>query len=1007
MKPSNQAADSVLSRAFKSIFSFGGQWLHSLQILGVVALLSGATWVHTFMLIEDDRARVLVAAQNDVVNLGRLSQEHAERTFSSVDQSLKMVRGQYLEHEGKVDFQDLAAQGFFDPAVVLQVAMIDAQGILKHSSLPFTGRLDLSDRAHFKAHLASGSDALFISDAVLGRVSRQWSIQLSRRITLKNGQFGGVMVASIDLAYFTRFYADLDLGQNSVASLLKPDGSILARRFGKLDQFAGQLRTPAVIKRLAQGDSMGTFVFQSELDGIERIFHFKRLPSFPLFVAFAQATDVVLQAQQQTRRVLLLQAAGVTFLLFLFGAFIARYVVLRRKTAQAHLKALQQLQALTNSAPGVVYQYLLRPDGTGSFIFASNGVQDLFRLSPAVVMADTARVFSLIHPDDVASLNASVDASARNLAPWLHEFRIGFDDGAVRWLSGKSTPQKLADGSILWSGFMADVTEHKRIEAAANAANLAKTDFLSSMSHEIRSPLNAILGLAYLLEQVNLGLDANDMVRKIRASGRMLLSLISDILDVSKIEAGQMMIEQAPFRLTDVVDNLVVVLDGAVGEKNIKLVIAPPPAGVFTLMGDALRLEQVLINLCINAIKFTSVGMVALRIELLSNQSDEVMLRFGVRDTGIGIAPELQSAVFMPFTQADSSTTRRFGGTGLGLTISRQLVQLMGGEIGVNSVLGQGSEFWFTLVLKKEADADVAVTDTARVGALIIDDSEVGRALAQQTLAGQGLLGIRVLVVDDNDINCEVARRILHRQGAIVSLAADGLEALNWLLAHPLEVDLVLMDVQMPVMDGIEATRQLRMTPQFADLPIVALTAGAFKSQQDDAHAAGMTHFISKPFDVPSMIALIQRLCQQPVKVPGSELSSAASLPGVLLANGAVVDGVDVIDVAVMDVAQGLEIWMDKPSYLDYLRRFVTLYSNAVAVMRDSLAHGDRPAATALAHKLAGVAANLALPDTRRLAGEASQVLRSELDPTRVLAQLGAALVMAVAAIERFALQRG
>ena len=674
-----------------------------------------------------------------------------------------------------------------------------------------------------------------------------------------------------------------------------------------------------------------------------------------------------------------------------------------------------------------------------------------------------------------------------------------------------------------------DVTESKRLDQVlqeknselesarrvADRANLAKTDFLSSMSHEIRSPLNAILGLAYLLEQVNLDLDANNMVRKIRASGRMLLRLISDILDVSKIEAGQMMIEQAPFRLTDVMDNLAVVLGVAVGDKDIKLIIDPPPAGVFALLGDALRLEQVLINLSINAIKFTNVGQVALRTELLSSTPDEIVLRFSVHDTGIGIPAELQASVFTAFTQADSSTTRRFGGTGLGLTICRQLVELMGGEIGVTSVLDQGSEFWFTLPLKKVADGEITTSSAARLDALIADNSvsglnytssiaeglgwrvhavDSGEALLSQLLertsaklpdivlvdwkmpgidglatvrairegvsqeecpliimttsnslgslasysgaelvdallekpvtahslynavieakrkraatdgisfalhqsAGQGLLGIRVLVVDDSEINCEVARRILHGQGAIVSLASNGQEAVDWLKAHPKDVDLVLMDVQMPVLDGIEATRQLRRMAEFAELPIVALTAGAFKAQQDAAHAAGMTHFITKPFDVPSTIALIQRLCRSPSTPNSNELYPSAALTA-RASNVRLTT-----DLTVMDSAQGMEIWMDKASYQEYLQRFVLLYQNAVAEMRSHLVEGDRPAATALAHKLAGVAANLALPDTRRLAAEAERVLRTELDSQQVLSELGDAIVTAIAAIEQF-----
>ena len=644
----------------------------------------------------------------------------------------------------------------------------------------------------------------------------------------------------------------------------------------------------------------------------------------------------------------------------------------------------QKLFTILESVEASIYL----KDIEGRYLFANRSVRDLFgKTHNEIIGQSDEQFFDAATIATIRSNDNLVLKEGRTLK--TEETNRNLKDGRESVFLSVKLPLRHSNGEIYaLCGISTDITERKRMErvlqvknvvleharAQADTANLAKSDFLSSMSHEIRSPLNAILGLAYLLEQANLDADAIQMVSKIRASGSMLLGLISDILDVSKIEAGQMMIEQAPFRLTHVIDNLANVLSVAVGAKEIKLIIEPAPAGVGSLIGDALRLEQVLLNLSINAIKFTSVGQVALRTELLSDTFEAVTLKFSVHDTGIGIAPALQGSVFAAFTQADSSTTRRFGGTGLGLTICRQLVHLMGGEIGVNSVLGQGSEFWFTVTLQKAADADVAdVPDP------------VGTPLALAPPNGQSLLGLRVLVTDDSEINCEVARRILQGQGAIVSLASNGQEALDWLLAHPTEVDLVLMDVQMPVLDGLEATRQLRRMPEFAELPIVALTAGAFKSQQDEARAVGMTHFISKPFDVPSTLALIQRLCRRPAPSPQPQAPAAPTpAPSEL----------------VMDVAQGLEIWMDMPSYLDCLPRFVKSYHDAVAVMQASLAQGDRAGAIALAHKLAGDAANMALPDTRRLAAQAERVLRSELDPAPALADLALALARALAEIE-------
>jgi len=261
----------------------------------------------------------------------------------------------------------------------------------------------------------------------------------------------------------------------------------------------------------------------------------------------------------------------------------------------------------------------------------------------------------------------------------------------------------------------------------AETANQAKADFLANMSHEIRTPMNAILGLAYLLHQQKLDTNSEDLVKKIRNAGRSLQSIINDVLDFSKIEAGRLEIENTQFRLSDVLDNLAGIMAANTGDKDIELVISPPPDMGGNLLGDALRLEQILINLTSNAIKFTDHGMVSVGINLQSRTRDNVTLRFSVCDTGIGIPIDKQTNIFTAFTQADVSTTRRYGGTGLGLTICRHLVTKMGGEIGVNSTPGQGSEFWFTIPFSFQALVELIPPEIAGLNVLIVDDSEVAR----------------------------------------------------------------------------------------------------------------------------------------------------------------------------------------------------------------------------------------------------------------------------------------
>ena len=354
--------------------------------------------------------------------------------------------------------------------------------------------------------------------------------------------------------------------------------------------------------------------------------------------------------------------------------------------------------------------------------------------------------------------------------------------------------------------------------AQLQAASAAKSQFLAQMSHELRTPMNAVIGFAQLLERESLSENQRELVRQVRDSGNTLLGIISDILDFSKIEAGQMQLDSQCFDLASVLTHVGHLLQKSATDKGIALTVKPPAETLGGLVGDRLRLEQILLNLAGNAVKFTEQGRVDVEVRMLAESDESMRLRFEVRDTGIGIAEEALRRLFQPFAQADTSISRRFGGTGLGLVISRRLVNAMGGELQVSSEPGRGSLFWFELSFPR-------LRATVR-------DMEASPVAEKVSTATQRLAGFKVLAVDDSPINRMVVERALKAEGAHVTLAVNGQEALDRLRAQPAQFDVVLMDIQMPVMDGLTATRAIRTELGLTSLPVIALSAGVLAEEQ-------------------------------------------------------------------------------------------------------------------------------------------------------------------------------
>jgi PAS domain S-box-containing protein len=429
---------------------------------------------------------------------------------------------------------------------------------------------------------------------------------------------------------------------------------------------------------------------------------------------------------------------------------------------------------------------------------------------------------------------------------WRGEFHNQKKSGEEFWESSAIAPVSDARGRIThYVAVKEDITERKRIDQelyaakeAAESANMAKSAFLANMSHEIRTPLNAILGLNFLLQKTPLSPIQVDYVKKTETSAEFLLSVLNDILDLSKIEAGKLDLEAVDFDLDGLLNNVRTILQAKADEKHLQLLVDLPPATPLRLRGDPLRIKQVLVNLGGNAIKFTDSGRVtiAVRVESLVAQgsSGEIELHISVRDTGIGLSAAQKAILFEVFKQGDTSTTRRYGGSGLGLAICRRLVVMMGGTIEVVSTPGKGSDFNFAIPLELARE-------------------EMAPVMAERAVEEgmEKFKGARVLLVEDSELNQQVACAILKYLGVNPDIAANGRDAVDLIKTHGSDYyRLVLMDIQMPEMDGFTATRELRKLDAIKQLPIIAMTADVMAEGRDQCFAAGMNDYITKPINI-------------------------------------------------------------------------------------------------------------------------------------------------------------
>jgi PAS domain S-box-containing protein len=500
-------------------------------------------------------------------------------------------------------------------------------------------------------------------------------------------------------------------------------------------------------------------------------------------------------------------------------------------------------------------------DAVGEIEFINKAYREFFSTTREELQAGKWQ--ARLHPDDARAYITAFENAVAKHEPFSMEARARRADGEWRLLGSRAAPRLSAGGEFKGHvGLTADITDRKqheeeliRARKEADAANLAKSCFLANMSHEIRTPMNGVIGMNQLLLETELTAEQRRYVEVAQTSGRSLLALIDNILDLSKVEAGKITLENRCFNLGRTVQDVVQPLRVLASAKGVDLDARISSKIPELLRGDALRLRQVLTNLTANALKFTERGGVTLDAELESLRDRKAMVRFMITDTGIGIRPDKIHALFSPFVQADNSTTRKYGGTGLGLTISKQLVEMMGGSIGVDSQEGRGSTFWFTAAFDQAVRGDCEPTADLRENAAELAGVS-GRTRNREAGNGKPGHGERILVAEDNSTNREVILAQLKKLGYKAEAVINGAEAVE--AVERGGFDMVLMDCHMPVMDGYEATRHIRQSLR-SKIPIVALTASAMASDRIRCLDGGMDDYIAKPVGLPQLDGLLTK----------------------------------------------------------------------------------------------------------------------------------------------------
>ncbi len=838
------------SSAINALFPTRGGGRFTGLLATAVLLLNLVMIAIAVVNLNTSRARALLQVEANAANLAAVLELGVGDSVRRIDLSLLGIVDmlEWLDAEGRL------SDSTIERVLRLHLGRHDAIDAFRLSD--GEGRLwwgkginreapvSLADRPFFVDHRTHPGQRLIVAEPVIGRVSKIPVVAFTRSYRHADGSFAGVVTAAVTLDHFTRQLAPLKLGEHGVAAIRYHDHGLLTAHPPERAGASLPVQT-GTAARLDEG--LEDSFLGPGGDGVVRAYAFRRIQKTPFVLTVAMAPqDFLGDWERELLRTLILLVA-------FFLATLGAAWMLRRSWRQLGDQAAF-LNTLVESLPIPVFY----KDVAGRYLGCNRAFEALTGKRREEVVGYS--VFDMA-PPEIARRYHEMDAELfTRPGTQCYEWSVAGSEGMRQVIFHKATFFD-ANGRIAGLlGGITDVSELKRIQGElqahrenlealvakrtaelarakddAESANRAKSAFLANMSHELRTPMNGVIGMIELVWRSTTNPRDRERLIKARQSSKHLLDLINDILDLSKIEADRMVLEKRAFRLAEVFASAIGVTSHRAEEKGLKLVVQPVPQSARqALRGDPLRLTQVLINLLGNALKFTEVGIVTVSVEMLKETPDTLGLRFEVSDTGIGIAPDDMQRLFLPFEQLDSSMSRRYGGTGLGLAISRRLVELMAGRMGVNSESGHGSCFWF------EIELDKLQTDLQEVNSCPIPDSP-------ELELRREFFGARVLIAEDDPINREVARELLEEAGLLIDQAADG-EAAVQSAAENL-YDVILMDMQMPVLNGVEAVAAIRAGTLNRQTPIVAMTANAYEEDRRACLAAGMNDHLGKPVD--------------------------------------------------------------------------------------------------------------------------------------------------------------